>query len=161
MFPLQWLVLVLVPLVAEAQPAPQKVSGGSVTRLCGRTAQASATPASPRASMRGTINPALLSASPKEISRWCVATQPRVPVLSSALRSTNQSVGQMEKPTAMIAIFRWLLVLPLPPSHKPMRANVQNVPLNSPSLVLPAPYLKVLNVPMGRSAAVENATPTR
>merc|ERR1719507_1028083 len=85
----------------------------------------------------------------------------QVPVLSSALRSTSQSVGQMGKPTAMIAIFRWLLVLPLPPSHKPMRANVQNVPLNSLSLVLPAPYLKVLNVPMERSAAVENAIPTR
>merc|ERR1712037_889285 len=62
-------------------------------------------------------------------------------------------------PEFCIEIYRWLLVLPLPPSHKPMRANVQNVPLNSPSLVLPAPYLKVLNVPMERSAAVENATP--
>merc|ERR1719187_2050915 len=58
----------------------------------------------------------------------------QVPVLSSALRSTSQFVGQMEKPTAMDAIFRWLLVLPLPPSHKPMRMNVQNVLLNSLSL---------------------------
>jgi len=110
--------------------------------------------------MRGTINLALHSASPKGTSRWCVATQLGVPVLSSALRFTNQSVDQMEKPTAMNAIFKWLLVLPLPQSHKPMRANVQNVRLNSLSLDLPAPYLKLLNVPMERSAAVASATQT-
>ena len=32
-------------------------------------------------------------------------------VLSSALWSTSQSVGQMEKPTAMNAIFRWYVAL--------------------------------------------------
>ena len=75
----------------------------------------------------------------------------QVPVLRCAWMSTNPSVDQTEKPTAMTAIFRWyvalsinsgsfggkhiflievyyeprLLVIPVPQSHKPMRANVQ------------------------------------
>merc|ERR1711971_1115512 len=148
------------PSLLHQTAVPPKLLGVLIIRLCGRTAQPSATPASPHVSMRGIINPALHSASPKETSRWCVATQPRVPVLSSALRSSNQSVAQMEKPTAMNAIFKWLLVLPLHQSHKPMRASVQNVLLNSLSLEMPAPYLKLLNVLMERSAAVDSATLT-
>merc|ERR1711971_1137191 len=148
------------PSLLHQTAVPPKLLGVSIIRMCGRTAQPSATPASPPVSMRGMTNQALHSASPKETSRWCVATQPRVPVLSSALRSSNQSVVQMEKPTAMNAIFKWLLVLPLHQSHKPMRASVQNVLLNSLSLEMPAPYLKLLNVLMERSAAVDSATLT-
>ena len=42
----------------------------------------------------------------------------------------------------------------------PTKFPPQNVRLTSLSLDLPAPYLKVLNVPLERSAAVENATPS-
>merc|ERR1712192_308833 len=65
------------PSLLHQTAAPPKLLGVSIIRLCGRTAQPSATPASPPVSMRGMINPALHSASPKETSRWCVATQPR------------------------------------------------------------------------------------
>merc|ERR1711971_861136 len=148
------------PSLLHQTAAPPKLLGVLIIRLCGRTAQPSATPASPPVSIRGMINPALHSALHKETSRWCVATQLRVPVLSSALRSSNRSVAQMEKPTAMNAIFKWLLVLPLHQSHKPMRASVQNVLLNSLCLEMPTPYLKLLNVLMERSAAVDSATLT-
>merc|ERR1712181_111420 len=148
------------PSLLHQTAVPPKLLGVLIIRLCGRTAQPSATPASPPVSMREMINQALHSALHKETSRWCVATQLRVPVLRFALRSSNQSVVQMEKPIAMNAIFKWLLVLPLPQSHKLMRASVQNVRLNSLLLDLPAPYLKLLNVLMERSAAVDNATLT-
>merc|ERR1712198_607102 len=56
---------------------PPKLSGVLIIRLCGRTTQPSATPASPPVSMRGTINPELHSVLPKETKRWYVGTQPR------------------------------------------------------------------------------------
>merc|ERR1711971_42301 len=65
------------PSLLHQTAVPPKLLGVLIIRLCGRTAQPSATPASPHVSMRGMINPALHSASPKETSRWCVATQPR------------------------------------------------------------------------------------
>merc|ERR1712192_244275 len=65
------------PSLLHQTAVPPKLLGVSIIRLCGRTAQPSATPASPPVSMRGMINPVLHSASPKETSRWCVATQPR------------------------------------------------------------------------------------
>merc|ERR1712200_375476 len=103
-------------------------------------------------------SPAPLSALRKATSRWFVATllDLRVLVLSSVLRSTNQSVGPMERLTATDAIFRWLRV-PLPHlSQKPTRVNAQNVLLNALTLDRPAPYLKMSIVPMGRSVAVAN-----
>merc|ERR1712181_204381 len=148
------------PSLLHQTAVPPKLLGVLIIRLCGRTAQPSATPASPPVSMREMINQALHSALHKETSRWCVATQLRVPVLRAALIFTNQSVAQMEKPTAMNAICKTLPVLPLPQSHKPTRASVQNVRLNNLSLELLAPYLKLLNVLMERNATVENATQT-
>merc|ERR1712192_264131 len=72
------------PSLLHQTAVPPKRLGVSIIRLCVRTAQPSATPASPPVSMRGMINPAPHSASPKETSRWCVATQLRA---KYALRS--------------------------------------------------------------------------
>merc|ERR1712192_147249 len=72
------------PSLLHQTAVPPKLLGVSIIRLCGRTAQPSATPASPPVSMRGMINPVLHSASPKETSRWCVATQPREAQLNLA-----------------------------------------------------------------------------
>merc|ERR1712172_364117 len=66
------------PSLLHQTAVPPKLLGVLIIRLCGRTVQPSATPASPHVSMRGMINPAPHSASPKETSRWCVATQLRV-----------------------------------------------------------------------------------
>merc|ERR1712192_110138 len=72
------------PSLLHQTAVPPKLLGVSIIRLCGRTAQPSATPASPPVSMRGMINQALHSASPKETSRWCAATQLREAQLNLA-----------------------------------------------------------------------------
>merc|ERR1711971_254059 len=78
------------PSLLHQTAAPPKLLGVLIIRLWGRTAQPSATPASPPVSIRGMINPALHSASPKETSRWCVATQPRVdPAMQMDLLGQN------------------------------------------------------------------------
>merc|ERR1712198_334345 len=68
---------------------PPKLSGVLIIRLCGRTTQPSATPASPPVSMRGTINPELHSVLLKETKRWYVGTQPRESNLTSRLGSVS------------------------------------------------------------------------
>merc|ERR1712198_712549 len=67
----------LHPSLLLLTAVPPKLSGVLIIRLCGRTTQPSATPASPPVSMRGTINPELHSVLLKETKRWCVGTQPR------------------------------------------------------------------------------------
>merc|ERR1711971_1357714 len=90
------------PSLLHQTAVPPKLLGVLIIRLCGRTAQPSATPASPHVSMRGMINPALHSASPKETSRWCVATQLRV-ALSFVQLYLTRCVAPVATPTAMSA----------------------------------------------------------
>merc|ERR1712198_480214 len=79
----------LHPSLLLLTAVPPKLSGVLIIRLCGRTTQPSATPASPPVSMRGTINPELHSVLLKETKRWYVGTQPRESNLTSRLGTVS------------------------------------------------------------------------